>query len=84
MPSMSAFASSSGDGSEAFEPRFQVELGEVADVRVVEGPSMIKSENGMLLADEVIDVFLPVLFFQVERRRWRRIHCAASAPIATA
>ena len=26
----------------------QIPLGEVADVRIVEGPAMIKSENGML------------------------------------
>jgi Cu(I)/Ag(I) efflux system membrane protein CusA/SilA len=32
----------------AFVPPLQVPLSEVADVRVVEGPSMIKSENGML------------------------------------
>jgi Cu(I)/Ag(I) efflux system membrane protein CusA/SilA len=39
-------AASSADGS--FTPPLQVPLAEVADVRVVEGPSMIKSENGML------------------------------------
>jgi len=30
--------------------------------------------GGLLIADEVIDVFLPVLFFAVRERRWRRIH----------
>jgi len=29
--------------------------------------------GGLLIADEVIDIFLPVLFYQVEARRWRRI-----------
>jgi Cu(I)/Ag(I) efflux system membrane protein CusA/SilA len=31
------------------KPPLQIPLGEVADVRIVEGPSMIKSENGSLL-----------------------------------
>ncbi|MCE9637936.1 MAG: efflux RND transporter permease subunit [Planctomycetes bacterium] len=30
--------------------------------------------GGILMADEVIDVFLPVLFYRVERGRWRRLH----------
>ena len=29
--------------------------------------------GGLLVADEVIDVFLPVLFYQVEKRRWRKV-----------
>ena len=29
--------------------------------------------GGLLIADEVIDIFLPVLFFQVEKRRWLRL-----------
>jgi Cu(I)/Ag(I) efflux system membrane protein CusA/SilA len=29
-------------------PRLQIPLGEVADVRIIEGPAMIKSENGQL------------------------------------
>ncbi|HWE40277.1 MAG TPA: efflux RND transporter permease subunit [Isosphaeraceae bacterium] len=29
--------------------------------------------GGLLVADEVIDVFLPVLFFALRRRRWRRL-----------
>jgi Cu(I)/Ag(I) efflux system membrane protein CusA/SilA len=29
--------------------------------------------GGLLVADEVIDVFLPVLFYQVEARRWRKL-----------
>jgi Cu(I)/Ag(I) efflux system membrane protein CusA/SilA len=30
--------------------------------------------GGILLADEVIDLFLPVLFYHVRRRRWERLH----------
>lgn len=35
--------------------------------------------GGLLIADEVIDIFLPVLFYHLEARRWRRLH-AAPAP----
>jgi hypothetical protein len=28
----------------------------------------------LLVADEVIDVFLPVLYFAVQKRRWRKLH----------
>jgi Cu(I)/Ag(I) efflux system membrane protein CusA/SilA len=34
--------------------------------------------GGLLIADEVIDIFLPVLFYQVEARRWRKIHAEAA------
>ncbi len=30
--------------------------------------------GGLLVADEVIDVFLPVLYFAVQKRRWRKRH----------
>ena len=30
--------------------------------------------GGILMADEVVDVFLPVLFYWVRARRWRRLH----------
>ena len=30
--------------------------------------------GGLLVADEVIDVFLPVLYFAVQKGRWRRLH----------
>ncbi len=30
--------------------------------------------GGLLIADEVIDVFRPVLYFAVQKRRWRRLH----------
>ena len=35
--------------------------------------------GGILMADEVIDVFLPVLFFWWEKKRWRKVHAAAAA-----
>ena len=40
--------SAAGGATAEFAAPLQVPLSEVADVRVVEGPSMIKSENGML------------------------------------
>jgi len=30
--------------------------------------------GGLLIADEVIDVFLPVLYFAVSKRRWAKVH----------
>jgi Cu(I)/Ag(I) efflux system membrane protein CusA/SilA len=30
--------------------------------------------GGLLIADEVIDIFLPVLYFAVKKRQWRKIH----------
>jgi Cu(I)/Ag(I) efflux system membrane protein CusA/SilA len=30
--------------------------------------------GGILVADEVIDLLLPVLFYWVRRRRWRKLH----------
>ncbi len=30
--------------------------------------------GGLLIADEVIDVFLPVLYFAMQKYRWRRVH----------
>ena len=30
--------------------------------------------GGLLIADEVIDIFLPVLYFAVQKRRWRKLH----------
>ncbi|MBM3289710.1 MAG: efflux RND transporter permease subunit, partial [Candidatus Hydrogenedentes bacterium] len=38
--------------------------------------------GGLLVADEVIDIFLPVLFYHVEKRRWRKLaKHAAPAPV---
>jgi copper/silver efflux system protein len=34
--------------------------------------------GGLLVADEVIDVFLPVLYFAVSKRRWARVHHISS------
>jgi Cu(I)/Ag(I) efflux system membrane protein CusA/SilA len=35
--------------------------------------------GGILVADEVIDLFLPVLFYWVRRRRWERLHAARAS-----
>jgi Cu(I)/Ag(I) efflux system membrane protein CusA/SilA len=37
--------------------------------------------GGILVADEVIDLFLPILFYWVRRRRWTRIHRESPASI---
>ncbi|RIK72255.1 MAG: hypothetical protein DCC67_19510, partial [Planctomycetota bacterium] len=34
--------------------------------------------GGILVSDEVVDLLLPVLFYQVRKRRWRRLHEAGS------
>jgi Cu(I)/Ag(I) efflux system membrane protein CusA/SilA len=36
-------------------------------------PMVIPVLGGILIADEVIDLFLPVLFFRLRRRRWERL-----------
>jgi Cu(I)/Ag(I) efflux system membrane protein CusA/SilA len=36
--------------------------------------------GGILVADEVIDLFLPVLFYWVRRRRWERLHSVREMP----
>ena len=38
--------------------------------------------GGILVADEVIDLFLPVLFYYVRRWRWKRLH-AGTIVVAT-
>jgi Cu(I)/Ag(I) efflux system membrane protein CusA/SilA len=35
--------------------------------------------GGLLIADEVVDIFLPVRFYWVRRARWLKIHGAAGA-----
>jgi Cu(I)/Ag(I) efflux system membrane protein CusA/SilA len=44
-------------------------------------PMVVPLLGGILLADEVIDILLPALFFRVERRRWhhRRARGAAAS-----
>jgi Cu(I)/Ag(I) efflux system membrane protein CusA/SilA len=37
-------------------------------------PMVLPVLGGILIADEVIDLFLPVLFFWVRRRRWECLH----------
>jgi Cu(I)/Ag(I) efflux system membrane protein CusA/SilA len=39
--------------------------------------------GGILIADEVIDLLLPVLFYYVRRSRWRRLHLEPAAPPST-
>jgi Cu(I)/Ag(I) efflux system membrane protein CusA/SilA len=43
-------------------------------------PMAIPVLGGILLADEVIDLFLPVLFYHARRYRWQRLHPASSEP----
>jgi len=44
-------------------------------------PMVVPLLGGILLADEVIDILLPALFFRVERWRWLRLRPgAAPAP----
>jgi Cu(I)/Ag(I) efflux system membrane protein CusA/SilA len=38
--------------------------------------------GGILVADEVIDLLLPVLFYHVRRRRWLKLHGTPAAPSA--
>jgi Cu(I)/Ag(I) efflux system membrane protein CusA/SilA len=40
-------------------------------------PMVIPVLGGILVADEVIDLFLPVLFYWVRRRRWEHLHAQA-------
>jgi Cu(I)/Ag(I) efflux system membrane protein CusA/SilA len=50
-------------------------------------PMVVPVLGGILVADEVIDLLLPVLFFAVRRRRWMRLHPAAEAdatPVSSA
>ena len=37
-------------------------------------PMVVPVLGGILIADEVIDLFLPVLFYWERRRRWLRLH----------
>ena len=39
--------------------------------------------GGILVADEVIDLFLPVLFYHIRKARWKRLHRAEAADLAT-
>ncbi len=42
-------------------------------------PMVVPVLGGILIADEVIDLFLPVLFYWERRRRWQRLHPLAAA-----
>jgi Cu(I)/Ag(I) efflux system membrane protein CusA/SilA len=37
-------------------------------------PMVVPVLGGILIADEVIDLFLPVLFYWVRRHRWEQLH----------
>jgi Cu(I)/Ag(I) efflux system membrane protein CusA/SilA len=41
-------------------------------------PMVVPVLGGILIADEVIDLFLPVLFYWERRRRWQRLHQPAA------
>jgi Cu(I)/Ag(I) efflux system membrane protein CusA/SilA len=41
-------------------------------------PMVIPVLGGILMADEVIDLFLPVLFFNMRRWRWQKLHALES------
>jgi Cu(I)/Ag(I) efflux system membrane protein CusA/SilA len=45
-------------------------------------PMVVPVLGGLLIADEVIDLFLPVLFYRVRHGRWERIHQPVSNAIA--
>jgi Cu(I)/Ag(I) efflux system membrane protein CusA/SilA len=40
--------------------------------------------GGILVADEVIDLFLPVMFYWVRKRRWRKLHGPMASPAEAA
>src|SRR5262249_27420277 len=42
-------------------------------------PMVLPVLGGLLVADEVIDLFWPVLFYRVRLRRWRTLHASATA-----
>jgi Cu(I)/Ag(I) efflux system membrane protein CusA/SilA len=46
-------------------------------------PMVVPVLGGLLIADEVIDLFLPVLFYGVRRWRWHRLH-GGSFPVLSA
>jgi Cu(I)/Ag(I) efflux system membrane protein CusA/SilA len=43
-------------------------------------PMVVPVLGGILIADEVIDLFLPVLFYWERRRRWQRLHGQQQQP----
>jgi Cu(I)/Ag(I) efflux system membrane protein CusA/SilA len=40
--------------------------------------------GGLLISDEVIDLMIPVLFYQIRKRRWSKLHAARDAEPAQA
>jgi Cu(I)/Ag(I) efflux system membrane protein CusA/SilA len=45
-------------------------------IRPMEAPFL----GGVLVADEAIDVFLPVLCFAVSKKRWAKAHGSSPSP----
>jgi copper/silver efflux system protein len=45
-------------------------------------PMVIPVLGGILVADELIDLFLPVLFYHARRQRWKRLHPVSSLGIS--
>jgi Cu(I)/Ag(I) efflux system membrane protein CusA/SilA len=74
-----AMGSTAKSGGPAARP-LQVPLASVADVRIVEGPSEIKSENGMLRAYVQLNVNTPDLVGFVEQAR-REVEQKVKLPI---
>jgi hypothetical protein len=48
-------------------------MGQVSDTCHAGGTHVTPVLGGLLIADEVIDVFLPVLYFAVQKRRCRKL-----------
>ena len=42
-------------------------------------PMAIPVLGGLLIADEVVDIFLPVRFYWVRRARWLKLHQEAAS-----
>jgi Cu(I)/Ag(I) efflux system membrane protein CusA/SilA len=47
------------------------------------GPMAVPILGGTLVADEVIDIFLPVLFYHQRVKRWKAMKAAAAAAPST-
>jgi Cu(I)/Ag(I) efflux system membrane protein CusA/SilA len=44
-------------------------------------PMAVPVLGGLLISDEVVDIFLPVRFYWVRRARWLKLHPEASSPL---
>ena len=70
-PPPAAQALDRGDRGASAWPRCS---GPAASASEIIRPMAAPVLGGILVADEVIDLFLPVLFYWVRRRRWERLH----------